>query len=694
MVRAGMTTFCPHAQAAIPPLGTMSAQDADNVAITGGTISGLDTPLAIDSGGTGAAAAPQARIALGLQIGVNVQAWDADLDAWALKTAPAGAVLGTTDAQTVTNKVFDTSLNTVSNIALSMFAANVADTDTTLSANSNTRVATQQAIKSYVDTLLTGLKWKAAVVAATTANITLLGAQTIDGISVVAGNRVLVKAQTSAIDNGLYLCAAGAWTRSTDADTGAELVQATVFVSSGTANADTQWTCTNDTITIGATNIAFAQVSGAGTYSAGFGLGLTGTQFSITDAELVAIAGLTSAADRLPYFTGSGTAALTVFTAFARTLLDDVDAPTMRTTLGLGSIATQASSAVAITGGSITGITDIAVADGGTGSSTAAGALTNLGALPLAGGDMSGALTLQSGVALTAGSTTPVSNFYAAGAITPLIQSLSTGQAGVLAARYSNNASPPTLSMAKSRGVSVGSHVTCATSDQVGAVTWGASNGTKFTECSRMVAFLTGSPGTDYSPTEMRLYVSGSGAEVLAADFDGVTGDFRMGSNASTNNVITGARHIQLRSYTVATLPAQGAGMEIYVSDGAGGLRHAVSDGTTWRLENGQDAAQAAINAQVGTTYTLALGDMYRVVEMNNASANTLTIPLNATVAFPVGTIIDVIQTGAGKTTIAGTGGVTVNSTAGLLSVAAQWSTVRLRKRATDTWVVTGSLIA
>jgi hypothetical protein len=90
--------------------------------------------------------------------------------------------------------------------------------------------------------------------------------------------------------------------------------------------------------------------------------------------------------------------------------------------------------------------------------------------------------------------------------------------------------------------------------------------------------------------------------------------------------------------------------------------------------------------------YTLVLSDATKAIEMNVASANTLTIPANASVAFPVGTQIIVIQTGAGATTLTPAGGVTVNSKDGNLELGGQWAGVTLIKRATNTWVAVGDL--
>lgn len=99
-----------------------------------------------------------------------------------------------------------------------------------------------------------------------------------------------------------------------------------------------------------------------------------------------------------------------------------------------------------------------------------------------------------------------------------------------------------------------------------------------------------------------------------------------------------------------------------------------------------------AINQQAGA-YTTVLTDRDKLVEVSSGSGVTVTIPANSSVAYPVGTSIDILQTGSGQVTIAGAGGVTVNATPGL-KLRTQWSSATLFKRATDTWVVFGDLSA
>src|SRR5262249_17799318 len=102
--------------------------------------------------------------------------------------------------------------------------------------------------------------FKESVRVATTANITLSGAQTIDGVSAIAGDRVLVKDQSTAANNGIYVVAAGAWSRATDFDQDAEVTGGCVVpVSEGTANGNNLWILTtNDPITVGVTSLAFS----------------------------------------------------------------------------------------------------------------------------------------------------------------------------------------------------------------------------------------------------------------------------------------------------------------------------------------------------------------------------------------------------------------------------------------------------
>jgi hypothetical protein len=100
--------------------------------------------------------------------------------------------------------------------------------------------------------------------------------------------------------------------------------------------------------------------------------------------------------------------------------------------------------------------------------------------------------------------------------------------------------------------------------------------------------------------------------------------------------------------------------------------------------------SELATNNQTAS-YTLVLGDKAKVVEMTVGSANNLTVPANADVAYPVGTQIHIVQVGSGQTTVVASAGVTIN-TATTLKLRAQWSAATLIKRAENTWVLAGDL--
>ena len=161
------------------------------------------------------------------------------------------------------------------------------------------------ATKGYVDALLAGLHWKESVRVATTANITLSGTQTIDAISVSAGNRVLVKNQSTASENGIYVVSASGWSRSDDMNAGTEFPGAAVFVREGTVNGDLGYVCTNDSVTLGSTAVAFTQFNGAANITAGAALSKSANTLNVevddssieisSDALRVKASGITNA---------------------------------------------------------------------------------------------------------------------------------------------------------------------------------------------------------------------------------------------------------------------------------------------------------------------------------------------------------------------------------------------------------------
>jgi hypothetical protein len=208
--------------------------------------------------------------------------------------------------------------------------------------------ATDLVNKQYVDYFAAGLSWKAPVTAASTANIaSLSGLQTIDTVVLAVGDTVLVKNQTTAANNGIYVVAAGAWTRSIGADVWDEFIGAITFVVEG-SQGGSAWYCTAQPGgTLGVTALNWENFTVSAIYTAGTGLTLTGTQFSITN---VGTAGTYGSASQVPVFVTNAQGQVTGVTNTAIAIANTQVA-------GLGTMSTQNSNAVAITGGAIDGAT-------------------------------------------------------------------------------------------------------------------------------------------------------------------------------------------------------------------------------------------------------------------------------------------------------------------------------------------------
>jgi hypothetical protein len=290
--------------------------------VTGGTFSNTTVSGATQTGGT----------INNTPIGGSTASSGAFTTLTASVSASVGGDTVTTNTatQTLTNKSISGSTNTLTNIPNSALTNNsitigtttVALGGTTLTPAGLTSVtvtqdpstALQLATKQYVDNVAQGLDAKASVrnastvaftvtysngtagVGATLTNAGSLVAFSADGVSNSVGDRVLIKNQASAFQNGIYTVTtvgsgSVAWvlTRATDMDTWAEVPNSFVFVEDGSTQADTGWVCTSNAGgTMGTTAITWVQFSGAGTYSAGTGLTLTGTQFSITNTAVTA----------------------------------------------------------------------------------------------------------------------------------------------------------------------------------------------------------------------------------------------------------------------------------------------------------------------------------------------------------------------------------------------------------------------
>lgn len=330
-----------------------------------------------------------------------------------LTSAVAGVASDLSDAETqlgtdITNAIATASTytNTVSaglTSDIANAASDASDARNALSTSlttdfTNADNAVLSTLRSEIAAAAEGLDVKESARVATTENITLSGLQTVDGVTLVAGDRVLVKDQTATETNGIYVVVdGGAWTRSTDADEPSELNAGTfVFVEEGSANSDSGFVVSSDNpITIGTDAMVWTQFSGAGTVVAGNGIDKTGTTLSVVAGSGIDVdgSGVSIASD----YTGQASIT-TVGTITSGTwngsTIDVANGGTGATSLtsgdylvgnGTGAVSTVSSIPGSDISGDIAGNADnvngtVAIANGGTGATTAAGARSNLSA--------------------------------------------------------------------------------------------------------------------------------------------------------------------------------------------------------------------------------------------------------------------------------------------------------------------------
>jgi len=526
------------------------------------------------------------------------------------------------------------------------------------------------ATKAYVDSAVEGLHVHPSAKAATTANITLAtdveNGDSLDGVTLVTGDRILVKNQTTTSQNGIYIVAAtGAPARATDFDSATEIDSGDfVFVDQGTTQANSGWVQINTPAIIGTDSIQFVQFSGAGTFLAGSALTLTGNTFSIADGAITSakiadgaivdadinssaaiaqskISGLTSdlaakAPLANPTFTGT-VAGITKSMVGLGNVDNTTDASKPVSTATQTALDLKANLASPTFTGSVTlpsgTVTSVMIADG-----TIVDADINASAA-IAQYKISGLtsdLNLKAPLASPALTGTPTAPTATAG--TNTTQVATTAFVGTAVANLVASA-PSTLDTLNELATALGNDASFSTTVTTSIATKAPIASPTFTGTATIPTLTLTNPLT-----------AANGGTGLSSLGTGVATFLGTPSSANLAAMITdeiGTGNIVL-SEVATTAPAAG-------------------------------------------NYTLVATDRGKLVEMSGSSANTLTVPLHSTIPYPTGTQIDILQVGSGQTTVAGAAGVTINGTPGL-KIRAQWGGATLIKRGENLWVLIGDL--
>ena len=608
-----------------------------------------------------------------------------------------------------------------------------------VSSNAGT-TSTSLATRGYVDSLTAGINWhevtKFATVAAlptcTYANGTSgvgatltgdsTGRLTVDGSQVTTGQAILVKNQANAVHNGIYTVTeqgatsttAFILTRRADADNslaGTLKTGDALLVLSGSVNSGQGFILTSTgsgtagAFVLGTDSLTYTQFTGTATLSAGDGMTKTGNQLDIVTASSNRIVvnadnidlGTVSQTNTSGANTTSFISGLTV-DAYGRISGSETSSVSF---VGYATLASPALTGIptAPTAANATSNTQLATTEFVQNAATIAVSTAGNNAVLKSLIDAKGDLVVGSADNTVARLAAGTDGYY--------LKANSTATSGL------EWASIPTINNLDDIG-----DVTITTAASGDLLKWSGSAWVNAAGYALLASpALTGTPTaptataaantTQIATTEFVTTANALKANLADPTFTGtltanivtITGNLTVSGTTTTLNTetLTIDDNVIILNNNEAGTPSQNAGIEVERGTSTNVALRWNETTDCWEFTNDGTNYQRIItdtvtNAQAAS-YTLVLADSGKMIEMGNASANTLTIPPNSSVAFPVGTTLTVLQTLAGQCTITAGAGVTVNGTPGL-KLRTQWSSATLIKRATDTWVALGDMVA